>query len=230
MSQLRLSKGIIVFAFLAIAGTANADVTLSQSNAPSAEIDDELTQLFGNERVAFGAVNSSQFNRLQKTPRRGGRSDVQQFSYSSEFLARLPIANGDKQWECLSEALYFEARGESVQGQFAVAEVIMNRVDSASFPSTLCRVIRQGTGQKFRCQFTYTCDGRSERINDRAAWNRVAKIARIMVDGKTRELTNGATYYHTRAVSPRWARKFQRTVAIGAHLFYRAPLRTATNS
>ncbi|MEE9389214.1 MAG: cell wall hydrolase [Paracoccaceae bacterium] len=225
MSQLWLKNVICAIVLLLTANMAIADVTLSQSNAPAAVLDAELIQLFGAERVAFGAINSGQFDRLRTPPSRG----AQEFGFTRAYLASLPTAKGDAQWECLSQALYFEARGESVQGQFAVAEVILNRVDSTSYPSTLCRVINQGTGQKFRCQFTYTCDGLSDRVRDQDAWNRVAKVARIMIDGKARDLTGGATHYHTKAVNPRWARVFPRTATIGAHHFYRMPVRTASN-
>ncbi|MGB0426409.1 MAG: cell wall hydrolase, partial [Paracoccaceae bacterium] len=72
--------------------------------------------------------------------------------YSKAYLRSLPVAKGGKEWACLTEALYFEARGETVKGQFAVAEVILNRVSSPSFPDTICGVINQGTGRKFACQ------------------------------------------------------------------------------
>jgi len=230
MSRLWLTRAVCVFAFLAMAETASADVSLSQSNAPEAVLNAELVQLLGRERAAIKSVNPDRFVRLQKTPLARTRIAPGGFQYSRDYLAALPAAKGDAQWECLSEALYFEARGESVRGQFAVAEVILNRVDSARFPSSVCRVIHQGTGEKFQCQFTYTCDGRSETINERDAWVRVAKVARLMLDGKERSLTNGATHYHTKAVNPRWARVFPRTATIGAHLFYRMPVRTASNN
>jgi spore germination cell wall hydrolase CwlJ-like protein len=82
-------------------------------------------------------------------------------------------------------------------------------------------VINQGTGRKFACQFTYTCDGRPENIHEPASWDRVGKVARLMMDGGARPLTHGATYYHTTAVSPRWSRVFTRTARYGVHLFYK---------
>lgn len=147
-----------------------------------------------------------------------GRGGLQ---YDSSWLRAQPVAAGGKDWQCLSEALYFEARGESVKGQFAVAEVIMNRVDSKRFPNSVCGVINQGTGRKFACQFTYTCDGKPENIGDPSAWQNVGKVARAMLDGAPRSLTKGATYYHATWVRPKWSRKFTRTARIGVHLFYR---------
>ena len=132
-----------------------------------------------------------------------------------------PRATGGAQWQCLTEALYFEARGESIRGQIAVAEVILNRVASKRFPNTVCGVVHQGTGKKYQCQFTYTCDGIPERVNEPKAYERVGKVARMMLDGAPRNLSGGATYYHTTAVRPRWARKFRKTARLGVHLFYR---------
>ena len=147
--------------------------------------------------------------------------------YSRDWLDAQPLVKGDDEWACLAEALYFEARGESVKGQFAVAEVILNRVDSPQFPDTVCAVINQGTGRKYACQFTYTCDGYKEIINEPRAYKRVGKVAKLMVSGAPRELTDGATYYHTRAVNPRWSRKFTRTTSIGEHHFYRPQTRVS---
>ncbi len=231
MSQLRLTRVVCLLAILLGSGTASADVTLSQSNDPGKVLDVELARLFGQERQAFGAVDASQFARLQNIPaRRQLWGKVPSFSYTTDYLNSLDTASGDAQWHCLAEALYFEARGESVKGQFAVAEVILNRVDSSRYPSSPCRVIHQGTGRYLRCQFTYTCDGRSDRIGEKVVWRQVGKVARLMLDGKERELTQGATHYHTKAVRPRWSRVFPRTATIGAHHFYRQPTRTASNS
>lgn len=150
-------------------------------------------------------------------------------AYNREWIDAQPVVKGGDQWACLAEALYFEARGESVKGQFAVAEVILNRVDSPQFPDSVCAVINQGTGRKYACQFTYTCDGHKEIINEPRAFQRVGKVAKLMVNGAPRQLTDGATYYHTRAVSPRWSRKFDRTTSIGEHHFYRPQTRVSLN-
>lgn len=149
--------------------------------------------------------------------------------YSREWLQAQPAASGDEHFECLAEALYFEARGETVRGQFAVAEVIMNRVASSKFPNSLCGVINQGTGRKYQCQFTYTCDGYAEIISEKRAYEQVAKVARAVMDGHGGELTDGAMFYHTTGVSPRWSRKFTKTAQIGVHIFYRPQTRTASN-
>ena len=139
----------------------------------------------------------------------------------SQWLDAQPVASGDEQWQCLRTALYFESRGETLRGQFAVAEVILNRVDSGRYPSTICGVVQQGGNGG--CQFSYTCDGHADRMRDEVAMDRAGKIARMMMDGAPRALTLGATHFHTRAVRPNWSHRFPQTAAIGAHLFYRQP-------
>lgn len=149
--------------------------------------------------------------------------------FDMDMLDQMPVATGGPQWTCLTEALYFEARGESLRGQFAVSEVILNRVDSPRYPDTICDVVRQGNGRRNRCQFSFYCDGRAESVLEPVAFARAGKIARMMVDGRARVLTMGATHYHTTAVSPFWAASLQRTAVIGDHIFYRRPLEYAQN-
>ena len=147
--------------------------------------------------------------------------------YDAGWLAGLPAATGDDQWQCLAQALYFEARGESVKGQFAVAEVVLNRVDSGLYPRSVCGVVHQGS--RYSCQFSFVCDGYSDKIREQGAWAQVAKVARLMIDGAPRALTDGATHFRTGAVMPSWARRFPQTAKIGAHYFYRQPMRVASN-
>lgn len=186
--------------------------------------DTSVKQLVSKEKRALGSIPATQLDALLKRPNSAGP-----VTYSHRWLASQPRAKGGAQWACLAEALYFEARGESVKGQFAVAEVILNRVDSRLFPNSVCGVVKQGTGRKYACQFTYTCDGYSDVIREKAAYARVGKIAKLMLKGAPRPLTSGATYYHTKAVRPSWSRKFTRTTTIGVHHFYRRPTRLSQN-
>ena len=179
------------------------------------------------EQKGLTSTGSARLKELLKQPvSTGTASGVQ---YSRSWIDAQPKASGSEQWRCLAEALYFEARGETVKGQFAVAEVIMNRVKSKRFPSSLCGVINQGTGKKYQCQFTYTCDGHAEVIAEKSAYARVGKVARAIMDGKAPKLTDGATHYHTTAVRPSWARVYTRTARIGVHLFYRHTWKSASN-
>lgn len=139
---------------------------------------------------------------------------------TEDWLMSRPKPTGDAQWECLTEALYFEARGESLEGQVAVAEVILNRVDSPLYPRTVCGVVKQRGGGG--CQFSYVCRG-TTKMREKDAADLAGRIARAMLDGAPRLLTDGATHFHTRGVRPSWSKRFARTASIGSHLFYRQP-------
>lgn len=140
---------------------------------------------------------------------------------SKAKLNAMPMASGNSEWACLTEALYFEARGESIAGMFAVAEVIINRKASRKFPSSICGVIAQGSHRRNACQFSYKCDGIAERYHEPRAHALVGKIAKIALSRTKSPLTKGATFYHATWVSPKWSRVFARTARIGQHYFYR---------
>jgi spore germination cell wall hydrolase CwlJ-like protein len=144
------------------------------------------------------------------------------------MLDAMPAARGGDEWACLTEALYFEARGERLKGQLAVAEVILNRVDNRKYPNTICGVITQGASKRHACQFSFKCDGRPETFSEKRAYERVGKIARLMLAGRERALTGGATHYHTVNVRPSWARRLTKTAQIGTHLFYKLPQQSAS--
>ncbi|MES2914775.1 MAG: cell wall hydrolase [Pseudomonadota bacterium] len=139
---------------------------------------------------------------------------------TEDWLMAQPAPDGDADWQCLTEAVYFEARGESLDGQVAVAEVILNRVDSRLYPRTVCGVVKQRAGGG--CQFSYVCTGK-KKMSEKAAADLAGRIARAMLDGAPRVLTDGATHFHTKGVRPSWAKRFAKTASIGSHLFYRQP-------
>lgn len=127
---------------------------------------------------------------------------------------------------CLTEALYFEARGETREGQIAVAEVILNRVDSKYYPNRVCDVIYQGAHLQTGCQFSYACDAFSDVMRDPNARHKAHTVAKMMLKGHVRTLTGYATHYHAKYVSPVWAKGMEQTADIGLHVFYRSPLRS----
>jgi hypothetical protein len=203
------------------AGVAQSEVTFSTSSpSAGADLGLRIGALMGLEASSLSGVSSDRLRRIG-TPftgsSRGGTGHVM----SARQLDAMPRARGNRQWRCMTEAIYFEARGEEIEGQFAVAEVILNRVDHANYPNSICDVVNQGTGRRYACQFTYTCDGIPEVATDQRAWNRAGQIARIMMDGAPRSLTSGATHYHADYVNPRWARVYPRTARYGTHIFYR---------
>lgn len=132
-----------------------------------------------------------------------------------------PKPRGQANWQCLAEAIYFEARSEPRNGQRAVAEVILNRVESRRFPNSVCRVVNQGADRRHRCQFSYNCDGVPEYIAEPRAYKRAVDLAKEMLAAKIRPLTKGATHYHASYVRPTWSRQMTRTARFGSHLFYR---------
>lgn len=146
-------------------------------------------------------------------------------------LDALPPTTGGADWKCLTEAIYFESRGEPLAGQVAVAEVILNRVDSPAYPRSVCGVTKQGVGTAGRaCQFSYACDGHPEIMSSAVPRQRAEKLATLMIAGRARVVTSGATHFHATSVRPSWARKLTRTTKIGHHTFYRTgPVRVATN-
>ena len=123
---------------------------------------------------------------------------------------------------CLAEALYFEARGEPIQGQRAVAEVIINRVKSNNYPDTICGVTRQGGYSSNWCQFSYYCDGLTEQIHEHHVYDRILKLSQTVMHGMLDNSTSGATHYHNLNVNPKWASNLTVTARIGRHIFYRS--------
>ena len=229
MRRIRLLQAAAISLTMCLGLPANADIVLSESNDPGVFTTSRLSELLSRERAALGKLKAVRLAKLAALPETSKfeRAPAPTVAFSRDWLDSLNVAKGGNDWKCLAEALYFEARAESVSGQFAVAEVILNRVDSKRFPNSVCGVIKQGTGRKYQCQFTYTCDGHAEVIREKRAYERVGKISRIMLDGGERTLTSGATHYHTKAVNPRWAKKFTHTATIGVHRFYRMPTKVS---
>ncbi|SDE46401.1 cell wall hydrolase [Limimaricola pyoseonensis] len=237
LNFLRLTKSgamaCLVAFTTAMPATADGNVAAARIDGRAAAPDQEtrLGALLGTERdeaeivpaVATAATLPAAADRGIELATAAGRQDYE------AMLAAQPGGKGDAEWNCLTEALYFEARGEALKGQFAVAEVILNRVDSPDYPDSVCGVVRQGTGRKYACQFSYYCDGLPDTVNDKGSWKKLGRIASIMLEDGPRELTAGATHYHTKAVNPSWAGRIPRTASIGAHLFYREATRTASN-
>ncbi|TNE56954.1 MAG: cell wall hydrolase [Alphaproteobacteria bacterium] len=122
---------------------------------------------------------------------------------------------------CLAQAIYYEARGEDLQGQMAVAEVVLNRVQSKNYPNSVCGVVFQNEKAKHRCQFSFACDGKSDNPPATAAWSQAKLVAAYLASQDTLQLTQAATHYHADYVTPSWASHLHETVKIGRHIFYR---------
>jgi spore germination cell wall hydrolase CwlJ-like protein len=131
------------------------------------------------------------------------------------------LAEFDASLHCLALNVYHEARSEPETGQLAVAAVTLNRVRSEGYPDSVCEVVKQGGEQRHRCQFSWWCDGKSDRPTEPEAWNNAKRISRLALLGLTEDPTNEALYYHATYVQPRWSKKMERTARIDQHVFYR---------
>lgn len=129
---------------------------------------------------------------------------------------------------CLRMNTYHEARGEGYQGQIAVVHVVLNRVNSDRYPNSVCEVVHQGRFDKngnpirHQCQFSWYCDGRSDRVHNQDAWDEISLAVQeaVYLYNRDHDITNGAMYYHTINVNPSWSRQFERVSQIGVHIFY----------
>ena len=139
-----------------------------------------------------------------------------------ELERRKPTqASYETELECLAQNIYFESRSETTSGKRAVAHVVLNRVSSKRFPSTICGVVQQGGSRLNRCQFSWWCDGRKDDINDQASWVEAQKLARYVYWGVSNDVSEGALWYHADYVSPKWRNSFDKGPTIGRHIFYR---------
>ena len=126
----------------------------------------------------------------------------------------------EEEQECLALSIYWEARGESRVGMFAVGWVVLNRIYDSRFPSTPCDVVREG-GERRSCQFSWWCDGRSDRPRERDSWIRAMLVAADLLTNPPADPTGGALFYHSTDIRAPWGRMRSRTAHIGRHVFYR---------
>jgi spore germination cell wall hydrolase CwlJ-like protein len=128
----------------------------------------------------------------------------------------------DKAEKCLAQAVYFEARNEPARGQQAVAQVVLNRVFSPYYPKDVCSVVYQNAHRHLACQFTFACDGKPDRINERGSWARANRIAMQTLNARVwLPDVNKATHYHATYVRPYWIRDMKTMARYGLHIFYR---------
>lgn len=144
------------------------------------------------------------------------------------------IIEDDEQVQCLAKNIYFEARSSSLADQAAVADVVLNRVDSIYYPNTICEVVQDAIYSswwkkkgkliplKNQCQFSWFCDGQSDEPTNITAWVSAQYLAyKIYYHYTFKGITEGATHYHAKYVKPYWATKFQFISRIGDHLYYK---------
>jgi spore germination cell wall hydrolase CwlJ-like protein len=123
--------------------------------------------------------------------------------------------------DCLADAIYYEARGETPAGQAAVAQVVLNRVRHPAFPKSVCGVVFQGARAGYDCQFSFACDGSMRRPKDGAAWARAEQIAARALAGSVMPQVGEATHFHVAGVEPGWGPRLLKVAQVGLHVFYR---------
>ena len=176
------------------------------ASLPSAGDEPSKAVESGESVAAKGEVNSD--NQHAKTP--------------AERLGLFDAKARGKSEKCLAEAIYFEARGEAVRGQIAVAQVVMNRTFSGFYPNTVCGVVYQNKNHHMACQFTFACDNNPDVVNEPDMWDRAKKIAKAMLDGQLwlPEVAK-STHYHAYWVHPSWVSEMKKMYKFGVHTFYR---------
>lgn len=127
-----------------------------------------------------------------------------------------------KQQKCLAEAIYFEARSESLRGQAAIAQVVLNRVRNPAYPDAICDVVYQNVNWYNRCQFSFACDGKKHKVTERQPWQTAIAVAKSVTAGQIWLADIGSsTHYHAVYVRPHWAALMDKMQKIGSHIFYR---------
>lgn len=122
--------------------------------------------------------------------------------------------------KCLAQAVYFEARSEPLEGQLAVAQVVLNRVLDSRYPTTICGVVFQGEAKRHKCQFSFACDGQSDAPRNQTAWTTAKHVSHVALQGYWDDLTADATHYHADYVMPYWGEILEARVQHGRHIFY----------
>ena len=186
-------------------GLPDPDMKVMASLPPAADAPSRAVEN-GESVAAKGEVNSD--NQRAKTP--------------AERLGLFDEKTRAKSEKCLAEAVYFEARGEAVRGQIAVAQVVMNRTFSGFYPNTVCGVVYQNKHRHYACQFTFACDNVADVVREPDMWDRARKIAKAMLDGQLwlPEVAK-STHYHAYWVHPSWVSEMKKMYKFGVHTFYR---------
>ena len=187
--------------------TARAVALGSATPAPADATPVEIVAVPSTPRaIAKGAPNTSMAVRSTARP---------------DYASLIAQDNMGREKKCLAEAVYFEARSEPEEGQAAVAQVVLNRVSSGLYPSSVCGVVYQNRQRYKACQFSFACEGKSLRINDSESWRTAVEIANEVMDGRKYSADVGfSTHYHANYVKPRWAKRLRKMDVIGRHIFY----------
>lgn len=224
----------VVFTLLAATAPVRAG-DVAQNDKHSAAVHNSTAGLTAAAQVVAAQIapDETADHAPAKTPESGVSTAA--LEVAALGTASLPDdAESARELRCLAEGIYFEARGEPWRGQLAVGRVILNRVASRHYPNTICGVVYQNSHLHNRCQFSFACDGKPDRISNAAVWFRVQGYAAWLLANEPNDETSGseyrvlaslasATHYHADYVRPHWAKSFELTARIGRHVFYADP-------
>jgi spore germination cell wall hydrolase CwlJ-like protein len=181
-------------------------ISMTAENPDHLVAKSQAEKIEGASPVTFAAVTLS--------------PEVQLANLLVKVRASLPESS-EADLNCLAQAIYYEARGEPLPGQIAVAEVVINRTASKRYPASICEVVFQNDHMRNRCQFSFACDGKTDTPPQNVAWQTSQSLAVYAMTDNSLQLTGTATHYHADYVSPGWSRRLEKTVSIGRHIFYR---------
>ena len=189
--------------------------------APAARPDPDMKVIASLPVDADGPVRAGEMGE-SIAPKGEVNSDNQRAKTPAERLGLFDEKSRAKSEKCLAEAVYFEARGEAVRGQIAVAQVVLNRTFSGKYPETVCGVVYQNKHRHLACQFTFACDNNADVVREPDMWDRARKIAKAMLDGQLwLPEVNRSTHYHAYWVRPSWVSEMKKQYKFGVHTFYR---------
>jgi spore germination cell wall hydrolase CwlJ-like protein len=218
---------MVAVALLALAGIAALGIALSLRGAADASTlsvkitPSKAAQLInattGAQAVDFQAIGDQAKLINAALPFAGGPLHA-----ASPFAIAGSATDHSRALLCMTQAVYYEAGFEPLEGRRAVAQVVLNRMRHPAFPKSVCGVVYQGAGSGV-CQFTFVCDGSLYRAPARDAWLRAEEIARQALAGYVETTVGEATHYHADYVAPRWAPMLAKVAQIGQHIFYRWP-------
>jgi spore germination cell wall hydrolase CwlJ-like protein len=188
---------------------------------PEAAADPDMKIIASLPVDADGPAKAGEMG-VSVAPKGEVNSDNQRAKTPAERLGLFDEKARAKSEKCLAEAVYFEARGEAVRGQIAVAQVVLNRAFSGKYPDTVCGVVYQNKHRHLACQFTFACDNNKDVIREPDMWERAQKIAKAMLDGQLwLPEVDRSTHYHAYWVRPSWVSEMKRMYKTGVHTFYR---------
>ena len=188
---------------------------------PDAASDPDMKVMASLPVDADGPVRAGEMGE-SVAPKGEVNSDNQRAKTPAERLGLFDEKSRARPEKCLAEAIYFEARGEAVRGQIAVAQVVLNRAFSGKYPETVCGVVYQNKHRHLACQFTFACDGHPDVIREPDMWDRAQKISKAMLDGQLwLPEVDRSTHYHAYWVRPSWVSEMKRNWKYGVHTFYR---------